>query len=261
MAHAWVVAPAWMARARIRTCRDVCGQKQESQLEPCRRAAASPGDGSYMEDLIARAMSAVAAHGMWAGPIVGLVAFAESLAIVGVLIPGTAILLGVGGLIGAGLVEPLSVIAFALLGALMGNWASYLLGRRVGPRAYRAWPLNRNRRSVARARLFFRRFGFYAVLLSRFLGPLRAVVPVVAGVMEMDQRRFQAANVISATVWVPAIFAPGYFAAEALGPDAQIEQCHVLAFGAGIGIITALGAWAASTLLNGTSKPRANRPS
>jgi membrane protein DedA with SNARE-associated domain len=63
---------------------------------------------------------------------------------------------------------------------------------------------------VARARLFFRRYGFAAVLLSRFLGPMRAVVPLVAGVMEMNSQRFQAANVIAAVIWVPAISAPGY---------------------------------------------------
>jgi membrane protein DedA with SNARE-associated domain len=212
-----------------------------------------------MEDLIAKATAFLATHGSWAGPLVGLLAFGESLAIVGLLIPGTAILLGVGGLVGAGLLDPAWVIAWTFVGAVTGNWASYVIGRRIGPRAYRSWPLNRNRRGVARARLFFRRFGFAAVLLSRFLGPLRAIVPLVAGVMEMGSHRFQVANLISAIIWVPAVLAPGYFAADSLGSDAEIGEFHLFAFVAGIGILTAVGGWAAARVLKGTSRSRSKR--
>lgn len=73
--------------------------------------------------------------------------------------------------------------------------------------------LNSYRRSVARARLFFYRYGFLSVLIGRFLGPLRCFVPTVAGVMGMPEWRFQLANIISAVLWVPALLAPGYLAA------------------------------------------------
>jgi membrane protein DedA with SNARE-associated domain len=207
-----------------------------------------------MDDLVSRVTDFLVAYGFWAGPFVGALAFAESFAIVGVLIPGTAILLSVGGLLGAGLLDPVSVVLWALFGALAGNWASYIIGRKIGPRAYRSWPLNRDRRTVARARLFFRRYGFGAVLLSRFLGPMRAVVPMVAGVMDMNSRSFHAANVISAVIWVPAIFAPGYFAASRLEEDAQLSEMHVMAFAAGIALITIAGAWLGARLLQ--AKPR-----
>lgn len=211
-----------------------------------------------MEELISRTTAVVAAYGAWAGPLVGLLAFGESLAIVGVLIPGTAALLAVGGLAGAGLIDPFSVVFWALLGAIAGNWVSYAIGRRIGPRAYRTWPLNRNRRAVAGARLFFRKYGFAAVFLSRFLGPLRATVPVVAGVMEMDYRTFQTANVLSAVAWVPAILAPGYFAADGLIPG-EMNELHLLGFAAGILVITALGTWASSRVLAGSRRSRPKR--
>jgi membrane protein DedA with SNARE-associated domain len=66
---------------------------------------------------------------------------------------------------------------------------------------------------VARARLFFYRYGFLAVLIGRFLGPVRSVIPTVAGAMGMPQVRFQLANVLSAAAWMPALLAPGYLAA------------------------------------------------
>ena len=204
-----------------------------------------------MEDFTAHLTSFLAEHGLWAGPVVGLLAFGESLAIVGVLVPGTALLLSVGGLAGAGLVDPVWIALWTFVGAIAGNWASYALGRTIGTRAYRTWPLNRNRRTVARARLFFRNYGFAAVFLSRFLGPLRATVPVVAGVMEMGARRFHAANLISGVLWVPAILAPGFFAAESLGPEVELSERHVAIFAGGIVAITLAGTWLSARVLRG----------
>src|SRR5690606_40058262 len=91
-------------------------------------------------------------------------------------------------LTGAGLLDPVTTALWAFSGAVAANWASYNLGRKIGPRVYRSWPLNRDRTMVARARLFFRRYGFAAVFLSRFLGPMRAVVPAVAGVDRKSTR-------------------------------------------------------------------------
>ena len=203
-----------------------------------------------MDKLIASGLVFLAAHGFWAGPAVGFLALGESLAFVGVLIPGTALLLGVGGLAGAGVVDPLWIAAWLFVGAIAGNWISYAIGRRIGPRAYRVWPLNRNRRAVARARLFFRRYGFAAVFLSRFLGPLRATLPVVAGVMEMDPRRFHVANILSGLFWVPAILGPGYLAADNL-PEGGITQMHVLLFVAGLLAITGAGTWLGARVMQG----------
>jgi membrane protein DedA with SNARE-associated domain len=76
---------------------------------------------------------------------VGLLTFGESLAVIGVLIPATAVLLAVGGFMGANIVEPLPILFWAIGGAFLGDWASYAFGRRIGPGDYRAWPLNRNR--------------------------------------------------------------------------------------------------------------------
>lgn len=207
-----------------------------------------------MDDWVSRTTDLLLAYGFWAGPLVGALALGESLAIVGILVPGTAILLSVGGLLGAGLLDPLAIALWTLAGALAGSWISYRIGRGIGPRVYRSWPLNRDRRTVARARLFFRRYGFGAVLLSRFLGPLRAVVPLVAGVMELDSRRFHAANVISALIWVPAILVPGYYAGSQLEPGAPISSFQVMAFAAGIALITLAGAWLGARAIRGKAR-------
>jgi membrane protein DedA with SNARE-associated domain len=195
-----------------------------------------------MEEIIATTTQFVTDYGAWAGPIIGLLAFGESLAIVGLLIPATALMIAVGGLIGSGVIDPLPVLACGIVGAVLGDWVSYSLGRAVGPSVYRRWPLNRHRTSVARARLFFRQYGFLSIFVGRFLGPVRSTIPLVAGVMDMNHRRFQLANITSAMLWVPLMFAPGYFAARSLGSAEQITEAHILGIGLLVAAIT-LGAF------------------
>lgn len=189
-----------------------------------------------MSDYVAAIVELTSTHRAWAGPIVGLLAFGESLAIVGLFIPAAALMFAVGGLVGTGAIDPIPVLLCGMLGAGLGDWISYAIGRRIGPSVYRRWPLNRHRPAVARTRLFFRRYGFAAILLGRFLGPIRATVPIVAGVMNMEQRSFQLANAISAVVWVPALLAPAYLLVRRIGSVDAISDAHL----AGMGVAAAL---------------------
>lgn len=202
-----------------------------------------------MEELITRASGLITAHAAWAGPIVGLLAFGESLAVVGLFIPATAVLFAVGGLLGTGIVDPVPVLACAAIGAILGDWISYHIGRRIGPSIYRRWSLNRHRSTVARARLFFRRYGFASIFIGRFLGPIRATIPLTAGIMEMNQRRFQLANICSALLWVPVIFAPGYVAVKSFGSIDHVSERHLLGIGAAIVLITVVAALISTRLL------------
>src|SRR6516225_4469375 len=132
----------------------------------------------------------------------------------------------------------LNALACAILGAILGDIVSYALGRLTGPRVVYKWPLSRHRHGVARARLFFRRYGLSAVFFGRFLGPIRCTVPLVAGMMAMDQRRFQAANVLSAVVWAPILFAPGWFIGGRVRELEEISEPALFGLMALMGVIT-----------------------
>lgn len=170
-----------------------------------------------MEELLAQVGQFIKDNQIWAGPIIALFCFGESLAIIGLLIPGTAMMMIVGTLIGGGVIDPVPVILGAVIGSVLGDIVSYYIGRRIGSRVIYVWPLNRIRSIVATARLLFWKYSFSAVFFGRFIGPLRSTVPLVAGMRGMKQSRFQVANVASAIVWVPAMIAPGYLAS--LGAD------------------------------------------
>ncbi|MCI4592083.1 DedA family protein [Sphingobium sp. BYY-5] len=185
----------------------------------------------------------------WAGLIVGVLAFLESMVVIGLFIPAIATMIAVGGLIGAGLIDPAPILVGALAGAILGDWLSYMLGRALGPAIYRHRWLKGHRLALARARLAFRRYGFISVLLGRFLGPLRATIPLVAGVLKMPQIPFQAANILSALLWIPALLAPGYFAgSEAMRWGFGVE--HMLPIVVGLCLLPLGLGWIAVTMLN-----------
>ncbi|AWB33350.1 DedA family protein [Orrella marina] len=177
---------------------------------------------------------------VWAGPIIGLLTFGESLLIVGVLIPATTLLFFAGGLVGSGTLEPMPLLVWGSLGAILGDAASYALGRWTGPSLLRWKILKRHRTSVARARLFFYRYGFMAVFVGRFLGPLRSTVPAVAGVMGMSHWRFQIANITSSIAWVPALLAPGFLTAKSLSTAQQTSELGLYIAG-GLSLVIGVG--------------------
>jgi membrane protein DedA with SNARE-associated domain len=212
-----------------------------------------------METFIDEFAEFIETHRDWAALLIGVLAFGESLVLVGLFIPATPMMILVGGLIGGGVLPPVPVLACAIVGAILGDIVSYALGRLTGPRVAYKWPLNRHRHGVARARLFFRRYGLSAVFFGRFLGPIRCTIPLVAGMMAMDQRRFQVANVLSAVVWAPVMFAPGWFIGGRVRELEEISEPALFALMALIGVVTLASLMITARLLR--RRPRAIRSS
>jgi len=145
----------------------------------------------------------------YAGLIIFSMALAESLAIIGVLIPGVVILFGAGTLIGAGIIDFWSSCLWAIAGAIIGDGLSYWLGHHFEYITDR-WKWARlHPDAMQKGFHFFEKYGDLSVALGRFFGPIRAVVPLVAGLMHMPPKRFYIANVLSALVWAPAYLLPG----------------------------------------------------
>ena len=189
-----------------------------------------------MDSLLSSAADFIARHHVWAGVVLGVVTFFESLVVIGAFVPATGLLVAAGGLVAAGVLDPVSVIAGCVIGAVMGDAISYWIGRRLGTGVLRQPMLLPHRRKIAWTRLYCRRYGVASIFIGRFFGPLRAFVPVMVGVLRMRQRVFQLANVTSAFVWVLAMLAPGYLAAKGLAQLEFMSEAHgptlmLIAFG------------------------------
>ena len=163
-------------------------------------------------------VSLVKDHYMVASAIVFLLAFGESLAFVSLVFPAWFILfLGVGpalGAVGVGAVQFWTIATAAAIGAALGDWLSYWLGYHYHARVQQMWPLRNHPHLIEQGRVFFKKWGPWAIVIARFLGPLRASVPIVAGISEMPWVTFQIANWVSAFIWAVGLLALGRFGME-----------------------------------------------
>lgn len=160
---------------------------------------------SYFDQVIAF----VRDNAVWAPPIMFALAFGESLAFISLLIPAWGALVGIGALIGPSGISFWTIWIAASLGAGFGDWLSYWIGVKLGPPVAHIWPLSRHPDLIPRGEAFVKRWGVYAIFIGRFFGPLRASVPLIAGIFEMPYWRFQLANFSSAFVWAAVLLTIG----------------------------------------------------
>jgi membrane protein DedA with SNARE-associated domain len=170
-----------------------------------------------MHDLVQPALAFISAHAGWAFAIMFVTAFGESFVFLSLAFPGTSLLIAAGALMATGALPYSPVLAGAVLGAVLGDSVSYWLGCRFGPAIARIWPFTRNPDLLPGGIRFFARYGGLSVFIGRFFGPIRAVIPLAAGVMQMPSGRFWIANIGSALVWAPMLL----FAGDVVGKLGQ----------------------------------------
>jgi undecaprenyl-diphosphatase len=151
----------------------------------------------------------LANHAALAYCAVFLGAFLEAAAVIGTAIPGSSIVFVGGLLVGAGVLDARLCAGIAVFGAVLGDGFSYELGHRYRERIYALWPISRFPRLLQRGADFVHRHGAWSIFLGRFAAPVRAIVPVIAGISTMSRARFYSWNVVSAVAWVAAHLVPG----------------------------------------------------
>lgn len=163
-----------------------------------------------MDNGVFTALSTLAeTHPVWLVALAFAFAFLESLAIVGILVPGIILLFLVGALIGpdAGLFVACWMAAFA--GALFGDGFSYWLGWRYRDRIPALWPFRQRPELLLTGQALFERHGGKAIVLARFIGPMRPLLPLIAGSMSVPQALFYRHAIPACLVWAPVYLLPG----------------------------------------------------
>ena len=155
-------------------------------------------------------------HQAWAAPIVAALCFAESLVFISLLIPAWGVLVGLGALISASGLNFWPILIAGALGAACGDWFSYWIGLKLENRVYHMWPLSQHPYVIPAGEAFIKKWGTAAIVIARFSGPLRASVPIVAGVFAMPYWPFQIANFSSAFLWAWVLLTLGDFTSIAI---------------------------------------------
>jgi membrane protein DedA with SNARE-associated domain len=166
----------------------------------------------------------VKANQGWAAPIVFALAFGESLAFLSLLLPATVILVGVGGLLGTagvnfypvvqggpGAINFWPIVVAGWVGSVLGYGISYWLGKYYKNDIVKLWPFSKYPEMLPAGKAYFDKYGAFGVFLGHFFGPVRAVIPVVAGMYELKPWQFWSANITSSLLWAFGVMAPGAF--------------------------------------------------
>ncbi|MDH5785886.1 MAG: VTT domain-containing protein [Chromatiales bacterium] len=164
------------------------------------------------------------ANPAWGGLGVFLIAFFESLAMVGLILPGAAMMFGIGALVGTDVLPLGPTLLWAGVGAIAGDGVSFWLGRHYHMQLKTMWPLRKHPELIANATQFFYRHGGKSILFGRFIGPIRPVIPAVAGMLEMPTRRFLQFNILSGILWAPVYVLPGMIFTTSLGLAAEVAS-------------------------------------
>jgi membrane protein DedA with SNARE-associated domain len=178
------------------------------------------------------------ALGAWTYALVGGLAFLETGAFIGLVAPGeTAIVLG-GVVAAQGEISLPLVLLVAWLAAAAGDYASLLLGRRLGRRFLltRGPSLGVTAPRLERVDHFYARHGAKAILIGRFIGLVRAVSPFLAGASGLRTRAFLPWSLLGTAVWASAYTLAGYAFHRSFA-----SATHVLTYGAlGLAVLAAL---------------------
>ncbi len=164
---------------------------------------------AYLQHLVAQSVG-------FALILVSVVAFFESLALVGLLLPGTVMMATLGTLIGSGQVGLYEAWLAAGLGCFVGDWTSYFIGRGFKGPLHNWSFLKRYQALLDKTGHALEQHSFATVILGRFIGPTRPLVPLVAGMLNLPPLKFAPPNIVGCITWPPVYFLPGILAGVAI---------------------------------------------
>ena len=168
--------------------------------------------GDYLIDLFTRLIDNVNNFGYF---IVFFIAFAESLAFVGLLVPGVIIIAIIGFISVNTELSIIYLLLYTFLGAFLGDLASFILGKRNSGliRHYLGRYIDKY---IKLGDIFIQKHGNKSILFSRFVGPMRPVVPFIAGICRMRYRHFIFWGILSSAVWAAVYLFLGFYGAKVL---------------------------------------------
>ena len=148
-------------------------------------------------------------HPYWAYTMIFLLSLTESLVVVGLIVPGIAIMSIIGAFIGAGYLSLWPTMAVSIFGAIIGDGLSYLIGKHFQQHIRDWWVFRKFPEIMIRCEKFFAKHGGKSIIFGRFVGPVRPMIPAIAGMMKMPPGYFYLVNIISACLWAPVYLYPG----------------------------------------------------
>lgn len=170
------------------------------------------------------------------------IVFVETALLIGFFLPGDSVLFSAGIVTAARDDVNVAVLAGGVfLFAFLGDQIGYVIGRKYGRPYLQRRNSARMQRMVARSETFYQRYGWWAVVIARYVPWVRTFVPVQAGIGQMNYYRFLAANFVGALFWGVGITLAGFYAASI--PAVKTSAYAIAGFFIAASIISSIMQW------------------
>jgi membrane-associated protein len=144
--------------------------------------------------------------------VIGVIIFVETGLLIGFFLPGDSLLFS-AGLVAAARddVNIVILICVVFLAAFIGDQVGYVIGRKLGRPYLQRRNTPRMMRMLARSEKFYERYGWWSVVIARYIPWVRTFVPAIAGTVKMNYYKFLSANVLGALLWGVGITLAGFY--------------------------------------------------
>jgi membrane-associated protein len=144
--------------------------------------------------------------------VVGGVIFIETALLVGFFLPGDSLLFS-AGLVAAARndINIVVLIFIVFLAAFIGDQVGYVLGRKIGRPYFQRRNSKRMQNMLARSERFYEKYGWWSVVIARYIPWVRTFVPPIAGIVKMNYYKFLSANALGAFLWGVVITLAGFY--------------------------------------------------
>ena len=141
--------------------------------------------------------------------------FIESFALIGIIIPGVLLLAIISGLAATSL-NIIEVVTIAYFSSLLADVMSFFIGYSFRNSINKVWPFKKHPEFLQEGQKFFKQYGMIGLFIGKFIGPIRPLLPITAGSLNMDKRRFFLIEILSCFLWALIYTVPGYYAAQTI---------------------------------------------
>lgn len=162
-----------------------------------------------------------------------LVAFSESLPLIGTVIPGSITMTLIGILVGMGAMSVPLTLTVASIAAFCGDCIGFMVGYQYNDKIRHVWPFKSRPHWLTAGEKFVAKHGGKSIIFGRFIGPARSTVPLVAGLLKMSWLRFIMAAIPSAYLWAALYTVPGIMIGALSRDIPKGETTHFFIYGLG----------------------------
>lgn len=172
-----------------------------------------------------------------------IVAFSESLPIIGTIVPGSITMTLIGVLVGMGIMPAMLTLVIASIAAFIGDCIGFILGYTYNHRIRTIWPFKNRPHWLSAGEKFVAKHGGKSIVLGRFIGPARSTVPLIAGLLRLSWIRFSIAAIPSAFLWALMYTVPGMMIGALSREVPKGETTRFFLYGLGILAVIWLCFW------------------